>query len=95
MIGTPWLVNFVMEGAEIAIFMAILLSFVGTYRRNGQGVMLNLILFSVFMVLFETLLVYLTYFLSARFGWGLASMVMLLNVFLIAALYLMLRVVSS
>ncbi|MCL4411758.1 MAG: hypothetical protein M1526_00145 [Candidatus Thermoplasmatota archaeon] len=95
MIGIPWLVNLVMEGAEIAIFMAILLSFVDTYRRNGQGVMLKLILFSVFMVVFESLLVYLTYFLSARFGLSLASMVMLLNAFLIAALYLMLRVVGS
>ncbi|MCW6158059.1 MAG: hypothetical protein LVQ63_01040 [Thermoplasmatales archaeon] len=95
MIGIPWLVNLVMEGAEIAIFLAILLSFVDTYRRNGQGVMLKLILFSAFMVVFESLLVYLTYFLSARFGLSLASMVMLLNAFLIAALYLMLRVVSS
>ena len=95
MIGIPWLVNLVMEGAEMAIFLVILLSFVDTYRRNGQGVMLKLILFSAFMVVFESLLVYLTYFLSARFGLSLASMVMLLNAFLIAALYLMLRVVSS
>jgi hypothetical protein len=95
MIGIPWVVNLVMEGAEITIFLAILLSFVDTYRKNGQGVMIKLILFSVFMVVFESLLVYVTYFLSTRFGLSLASVVMLLNVFLIAALYLMLRVVSS
>ena len=95
MIGIPWVVNLVMEGAEITIFLAILLTFVDTYRKNGQGVMIKLILFSVFMVVFESLLVYVTYFLSTRFGLSLASVVMLLNVFLIAALYLMLRVVSS
>ncbi|EQB65623.1 MAG: hypothetical protein AMDU3_IPLC00002G0260 [Thermoplasmatales archaeon I-plasma] len=95
MIGIPWVVNLVMEGAEITIFLAILLSFVNTYRKNGQGVMIRLIMFSVFMVVFESLLVYITYFLSTRFGLSLASVVMLLNVFLIAALYLMLRVVSS
>ena len=95
MIGIPWVVNLVMEGAEITIFLAILLSFVDTYRKNGQGVMIKLILFSVFMVVFESLLVYVTYFLSTRFGLSLASVVMLLNVFLIAALYLMLRVVTS
>jgi len=95
MIGIPWVVNLVMEGAEITIFLAILLSFVDTYRKNGQGVMIRLIMFSVFMVVFESLLVYITYFLSTRFGLSLASVVMLLNVFLIAALYLMLRVVSS
>ena len=95
MIGIPWVVNLVMEGAEITIFLAILLSFVNTYRKNGQGVMIRLIMFSVFMVGFESLLVYITYFLSTRFGLSLASVVMLLNVFLIAALYLMLRVVSS
>ena len=95
MIGIPWVANLVMEGAEITIFLAILLSFVNTYRKNGQGVMIRLIMFSVFMVVFESLLVYITYFLSTRFGLSLASVVMLLNVFLIAALYLMLRVVSS
>ena len=94
MIGIPWVVNLVMEGVEITIFLAILLSFVDTYRKNGQGVMVKLIMFSVFMVVFESLLVYITYFLSTRFGLSLASVVMLLNVFLIAALYLMLRVVS-
>ena len=95
MIGIPWIVNLVMEGTEIAIFLAILLSFVDTYRKNVQGVMIKLILFSVFMVVFESLLVYITYFLSTRFGLSLASVVMLLNVFLIAAMYLMLRVVGS
>jgi hypothetical protein len=95
MIGAPWLVNILLEGAEVAIFFTILLSFIGTYKRTRQGIMMNLISFSAFMIVFEALLIYLTYFLSTRFGISLASMVLLLNLLLVAALYMMLRVVNS
>jgi hypothetical protein len=95
MIGVPWIVNLLLEAAEVAIFFVILLSFVGTYRRTGQGVMINLISFSALMIVFEAFLIYLTYFLSTRFGAILATMVLILNMFLVAALYMMFRVVNS
>lgn len=93
--GIVWVISLVLEVLMLISYAIMATGFIGMYASRKQSVMLKLTVFSSFMVVFFGIMIYLTYFLALRFGYSLASVVLLANALVFAGTFYLLSVVRS
>ncbi len=93
--GIVWIISLVLEFVMLASYAAMAFGFIGLYASKKQGVMLRLTVFSSLMVVFFVIMIYITYFLAIRFGYPLASIVLVANALVFTGTLYLLSVVRS
>lgn len=93
--GIFWIISLVLEAIMLAAYAFMGAGFFGSYISRKHRVMLKLGIFSSFMLMFYGIMIYLTYFLAIRYGYYLASIVLLANILVFIGTFYLLSVVNS
>ncbi len=93
--GIFWIMSLTLEVLMLVAYAVLTAGFIGLYNSRKQRAILSLSIFTVSMVAFFAIMIYLTYFLALRYGYPLASVVLSATALVFVGSFFLIRVVQS
>lgn len=94
MMGIFWVANLALFAISVAIFMAIIVSYVKSYRASNARMFSGIIAFSAILLMQSLVSIVVYYTISLQFGSSLAVMLFAINVLSLAGYIILYRVLS-